>query len=719
MDVIQEKTNKTKDDIINNIKNALEDYDVGQTYEIFGDNFNVKVSPINSKNHGNISTYIDFSNCEKILREKNGLDESSILTVYQIEMDNPNEQSLINDVQYAVFNEKKEKLDLSVCSNEQIDIYYQIDSSKINTTKINYYSELGIDIFDLKGGFFNDICYSFSEGDSDMVLDDRVSDIYQNYSICEDNCEYNMLNLTENLVSCKCSVKTELVPETNPPNLDTILRDTFADSNLAVIKCYKLVFSFDNKHQNKGFIIFSILVLLHIPFFIYYAIYNISSLSKFIFSEMSKFHYGCQNQEMNPPKKCKSMGIKNKKKKTNIIKSSKDTVECLIEKNILQEKSASRIKLKSKTNLKRKNIPSFVGINNQNNLQNNVEASTKPLKNIKSKLKKRKRSLKNKRKTSKAKSHKHSPVLLVDYKVVDKNIISMKAKNNLNSNPTFQSIKTKKETKGKKIKLSSKVYALIQIDANNGAYKTKPTNSDFILDNYDYEMTIKYDKRTFWRLFYICVLAKENIINIICFKTPLDIQPLRICLFIFCYSSDLAFNTIFYTKQNISDKYHYQGNNLFLFTMVNNLLQIVLSAVVGLILVNVFQHMIDSRGLYENIFKEEENKMRKNKNYKVSQETKAQILEKIKKISSRLRIKIVLFIIIEFSIMLFFYYFVTAFCEVYKKTQKAWLYDFFTGFLISFSAEFGCCFLITIGYLISIRYKIKFVYNFTLFCYNL
>ena len=297
MVVMQEKTNKTKGDIISNIEDALEDYDIGQTYEIFGDDFNIKVSPINSKIHGNISTYIDFSN---ILREKNKLDESSILTVYQIEMDNPNNQSLINDVQYAVFNEKKEKLDLSVCSSEQIDIYYQIDSSKINTTKINYYSELGIDVFDLKGGFFNDICYSFSEGDSDMVLDDRVSDIYQNYSICEDNCEYNMLNLTENLVSCKCSVKTELVPEVNPPKLDAIIRDTFADSNVAVIKCYKLVFSFDNKLQNKGFLIFSVLVLLHIPFFIYYAIYNISSLSKFIFSEMNKFHYGCQNQEMNP-----------------------------------------------------------------------------------------------------------------------------------------------------------------------------------------------------------------------------------------------------------------------------------------------------------------------------------------------------------------------------------------------------------------------------------
>ena len=465
--VLQGKTNKTKDDIINNINNALEGYEVGQTLELFGDDFNVKVSPINSKTHGNISTYIDFSDCEKILRDKNELDESSILTVYQIEIDNPNQQSLINDVQYAVFNEKKEKLDLSVCSNEQIEIYYQINTSMINTSKVNYYSDLGIDVFNLDGGFFNDICYSYSEGDSDMVLDDRVTDIYQNYSICEDNCEYNSINLTENLVSCKCSVKTELVTEVKPPKLDKILRDTFEDSNLAVIKCYNLVFSIKNKHKNMGFLIFSFLVLLHIPFFIYYAIYNISSLSKFIISEMNKFHYSCQ--AMSPPKKLRTMRIKNKKKSTNMIKQKKDSAEFVIEKNALLEKSSRRRKMK--TNLKRENISSIFGNNNSNFFEKNSKEKTKSLKGLNSKLKNKKKGLKKKRKTKKCKSLQPPPVLLVDYKVVNKNIITMKGRNDLNTTkkvlPTAQEIQIKKEKKGK-IKLSSKIYALIQIDANNG-----------------------------------------------------------------------------------------------------------------------------------------------------------------------------------------------------------------------------------------------------------
>ena len=203
------------------------------------------------------------------------------------------------------------------------------------------------------------------------------------------------------------------------------------------------------------------------------------------------------------------------------------------------------------------------------------------------------------------------------------------------------------------------------------------------------------------------------------FKTPLDIQSLRACLFIFNYSCDLAFNTIFFTNENISDKYHYHGNNLFLFTMINNLLQTIISSVVGLTLVNIFQHMIDSRSNFEDIFKKQEKKMRKNKNYKVSKKTKLKIIEKIKINCSKLKCFIRIFIIIEFIIMIFFYYFVTAFCEVYKKTQRAWLYDVLVSFLISFPTEIIVSFIIALFYVISIRYKIKSIYIIALFFYNL
>ena len=129
--------------------------------------------------------------------------------------------------------------------------------------------------------------------------------------------------------------------------------------------------------------------------------------------------------------------------------------------------------------------------------------------------------------------------------------------------------------------------------------------------------------------------------------------------------------------------------------------------------------MIDSRGNFEDIFRKEERKMRKNKNYKVKKITKYKIIEKITKICSKLKCYVTFFIIIEFIIMLFFYYFVTAFCEVYNKTQNSWLYDFFISFLISLLTNIIVCCIIAIFYILSIRYKIKCIYNIVLFLYNL
>ena len=86
--IIQEKSNKTKTEIMDNIDEDMQNYDIGKIYEIFGEDYKIKISPINTNNFSNISTYINFSGCEKILRKANKLNASSILTVYQIEIDN-------------------------------------------------------------------------------------------------------------------------------------------------------------------------------------------------------------------------------------------------------------------------------------------------------------------------------------------------------------------------------------------------------------------------------------------------------------------------------------------------------------------------------------------------------------------------------------------------------------------------------------------------------
>ena len=261
-------------------------------------------------------------------------------------------------------------------------------------------------------------------------------------------------------------------------------------------------------------------------------------------------------------------------------------------------------------------------------------------------------------------------------------------------------------------------YNLIHLNPNN-SLNNEPLESKYILDNYNYHTAIKYDKRSFFRIYYICLLSKESIINTFFFKSPLEIQSLRLSLFFFSYLCDFAFNALFYFNENISDKYHYKGENLYLFTILNNMSISIFSTFSGLLLINLLSFLTNSKDSIENIFRENEEKMRKNKKYKISNETKKNILHKLKEIYKFLRLKIILYIIFEFFIVLFFLYYIIAFCEIYKETQISFLIDSIISSIMNILVEFILSLLITIFYILSIRFHIEFLYKITLFLYGI
>ena len=302
-------------------------------------------------------------------------------------------------------------------------------------------------------------------------------------------------------------------------------------------------------------------------------------------------------------------------------------------------------------------------------------------------------------------------------------INSSKKVNNHNSkiiNPNNHRLQTKKY-KASKINKEQNFpgyYNLIYIYANN-SLKNKPPESKFILDNYIYEEAKKYEKRDFWRIFFIVLLSKVNLLNTFFFKSPLEIQSLRISIFILSYTCDFALNAVFYLNQKISDKYHYDGDSLYIFTLTNNITVSIFSTVTSYLLVKSLNSLTNSKDSIEILFREEEIKMRKNKNYKIDIDKKKKIYASLLKTYKIMKIKIICYIIIEFILMIFFLYFVTAFCEVYRDTQMSWLYDSFASFLISFPIELLISFFISIMYIISIKIKVKCLYNFVLFLYRL
>ena len=105
-----------------------------------------------------------------------------------------------------------------------------------------------------------------------------------------------------------CNVKNETTSDVETISFGEAIKTTFKDSNIGVVKCYKLVFNFKNKRNNIGFWILFSLVLAHIPFVVYYFIYNVKPIENFIFYEMKNNNY--LPKKVNSPPKKKKKNIK-------------------------------------------------------------------------------------------------------------------------------------------------------------------------------------------------------------------------------------------------------------------------------------------------------------------------------------------------------------------------------------------------------------------------
>ena len=111
--------------------------------------------------------------------------------------------------------------------------------------------------------------------------------------------------------------------------------------------------------------------------------------------------------------------------------------------------------------------------------------------------------------------------------------------------------------------------------------------------------------------------------------------------------------------------------------------------------------------------------MRKNINYFVSIKKRKEKIINIYEINKKLKLKILFFFISETLIMLFFFYFVTAFCEVYKGSQISWIVDSILSFIISFLVDTIFSFFIAIIYIISIKQKCRWLYKTAMALYHL
>ena len=238
-----------------------------------------------------------------------------------------------------------------------------------------------------------------------------------------------------------------------------------------------------------------------------------------------------------------------------------------------------------------------------------------------------------------------------------------------------------------------------------------------MLNNYTFEEAIKYYHRSLCEVFFIYMLSKQVIFHAFFFRSPLELFSLRLCLLFFIFSCDLALNAFFYFNDNISKKYRY-AQSLFLFTFNNNITVILLPTFVGFVLLTFFIKLSNSTFSMREIFRNEEEKIKKDKNYKVTEKRKTEIKNEIEKIFKNYKIKLIIFILIELLFIIFFWYFVIIFCHIYSSTQISWLLDSFLSMISRVIIDTLICFGLAKLYRIAVDSNINCIYKFAMFLYG-
>ena len=357
--------------ILENKNNIIKSIDVGETYEAQTENFKIIIKPTNITPLKN-DTYIEFNECEKILREKYNMTNSSIITFFQLEIFNNDSSALINQIKYSVYDENKNELDLNLCSEVTTQIHHSLkNNSDINLSSISNFQNLGYDILNIKDKFYTDLCQSYSSSGNDMILADRIKILYKNYSLCEQGCVYKAIDLDYNNIVCECKIEgntstsTVFKPLMNEDEKDV----SFLDSNIGVVKCYNLVFNLRNKKNNIGFIFFSCLFIIIIIFLGMFFKKGLSPVIDYLNKEMKKYGYDIEIN-LNIKNKSKNKGNPNKKiikikKKHSMINSlsiiSKNSTINKIRNLLTTDKKIENI------SLKRRKTKTYDTINESNN----------------------------------------------------------------------------------------------------------------------------------------------------------------------------------------------------------------------------------------------------------------------------------------------------------------------------------------------------------------
>lgn len=572
--------------------------------------------------------------------------------------------------------------DLSLCHEDPImldeeiniqDLKYDLEIDKpIDIDKIMFAKKLKIDLFDPHSEFLNNICFKFtSENKTDVTLDSRLEDYYQNITLCNEslNSHYIGFNYSnENkILSYRCSYgfyQNIEEKESYIDNIDKQMKFLFSTSNLKVITCYDQLLNLKNIIYNYGGFICILVIFIQIIFYITFCCQGTKPIEeklKKLFesaNEMAiKFESSPDNNNMvtnnnegNTENRLYSQNNHNNDIRINDVeiinrdiniqnnnlKSYEKDENYNLYKNNYNIKHNYGNPPRNKPNTKNGNIDIIVNDIDENDINEDKPQKT----NIKDKKDKNKKNKKNKKIKKKEKDDKKS----------DKSSISQ-------------------------------IYEL------NNEEKNELT----------YERALRYDKRNLCHYYCVILQLGHIIINVFCRTNDYNIFYVKLGLLLMTFPINLTFNIFFFTSKNI--KYTYV-NKLGEISKISEITSNLVNTIISSILSSIFLILLKLLCLTHNSIRS----LRKIKNVETAKKkSKGKII--------CIKIRINLYFILSFIFLIIFGYYISCFCAIFENIQKELIKSMFTSWLLSLLYPFLIYFVTSIFRRIALGCKCKCAYR--------
>ena len=256
---------------------------------------------------------------------------------------------------------------------------------------------------------------------------------------------------------------------------------------------------------------------------------------------------------------------------------------------------------------------------------------------------------------------------------------------NSKSNPSKNKYKKRdiiNESKGNEFSSAkSQQFLKIKDDNNIKIFEINQTNkividiakyNDYEINTLSYSNALKLDKRTFSD-YYISLLKRKQIL-IFTFYTNDDynLKTIKLSLLLFSFALYFTINTLFFSDSTMHKIYVEKGT----FNIIYQLPQILYSAIISAVFFSIINYLSLSE---KNVLKIKNAKENNDKNL-------IQIVYKVKKC---LKIKFLLYFLLQFLFLIFFWYYLGCFCAVYINTQIQLIKDTALSYLLSLIYPFG------------------------------